>query len=352
MGVWATGLLGAAGPAVTEVELGPAYATAELPVSATLELRSASCFTPSALVVAVRDKHGDNLDFPGAGKPKVCPSGYSLTTGTRAFAAGTYTIFGAYEIDGSWTDLPSMTMVVRAAPKPAPAPPGRASGKALAWSDEFNSSLSSAKWSSSATSSYRYGNHNPDDSKLDWLFPADVSVADGVATFTAQPSNRTLENGQQAWTTGLLTTEGTSEGFQVRAGDYMETRVKLPIEQGAWPALWTWKDGGNEIDSFEYHPDNPNLLEFTNHVNPAYHYYTDASAVRPGQWVTVGTSFGASSVQWFVNGRMVYEDHTGVGSSWSAFLILNLSVSAGEYHPAPESGEPISFAVDYVRVYR
>jgi hypothetical protein len=345
-------LFGSPGPTVTEVELGPAYATADVPVAAHLDLRSSSCFAPQHVVVAVRDKKGDNLDFPGADNPRVCPSGYSLTTGTRAFAAGTYTIFGAYEIDGAWTNLPSATMIIGAAPGPTPSPTGPAAGKTLTWSEEFNSALSSAKWNRATTSAYQYGNHNPDDNKLDWLLPSDVAVAGGAVTFTAQPSSHILENGRQSWTTGLLTTEGTSQGFEVRTGDYIETRVKLPTAQGAWPALWTWKDGNNEIDSFEYHPDNPNLLEFTNHVHSAYDYYTDRRAVRPGQWVTVGTFYGASSVRWYVNGRMVYEDHTGVGDGWSAFLILNLSISAGEYHPAPATGTPITFAADYVRVYR
>ena len=350
-GVWASGLLASTGPTVTEVELGPAYVTANVPVSATLDLKSSSCFTPRSVVVAVRDKDGHNFDFPGADNPRVCPSGYTLATGTRAFAAGTYTVFGAYLVDGVWTDLPSATMVVGAAPG-GPTPTGPTAGKTLVWSEEFNSAPSPAKWNSSTTSSYRYGNHNPDDNKLDWLLPSDVSVAGGTVTFTAQPSGHTLENGLQAWTTGLLTTEDTNQGFQVKTGDYIETRVKLPTGQGAWPALWTWKDGNNEIDSFEYHPDNPNLLEFTNHVNPAYDYYTDANAVRPGQWVTIGTSYGARSVQWYVDGRMVYQDNTGVGSGWSAFLILNLSISAGRYHPAPASSQPITFAADYVRVYR
>jgi beta-glucanase (GH16 family) len=179
-----------------------------------------------------------------------------------------------------------------------------------------------------------------------------VSVAGGVATFTAQPSSHTLENGRQAWTTGMLTTEGSSEGFQVKTGDYVEARVKLPTGTGAWPALWTWKDGNGEIDSFEYHPDNANLLELTNHVKSGQDYYTNASSVAPGSWVTIGTYYGANSVDWYVNGAKVYSDGTGVGANWSAYLILNLSISAGQYHSAPTSTSPISFSADYVRVYR
>ncbi|MCX4880900.1 family 16 glycosylhydrolase [Streptomyces sp. NBC_00847] len=228
-----------------------------------------------------------------------------------------------------------------------------APGKSLVWSEEFNAPIAwGAKWVGDRTSAYRYGNHNPDDNKLDWLDPGCVTVSGGVATFAATPAGHTLRGGRQAWRTGLLTTEYSAEGFQVRTGDYIEARVKLPSRPGAWPALWTWKDGGNEIDTFEYHPDNPNLLELSNHVNDACTYYTDADAVVPGGWVTIGSSCGEDSVDWYVDGERVYRDGTGVGADWSAYLILNLSLCAGEYHPAPSGHRPVTFAAHHLRVYR
>ncbi|MFE0255809.1 beta-glucanase [Streptomyces sp. NPDC059010] len=224
------------------------------------------------------------------------------------------------------------------------------------WSEEFDAPIAwGAKWVGDRSSAYRYGDHNPDDDKLDWLDPACVTVANGVAVFTATPAGRTLENGRPAWRTGLLTTEYSAEGFQVRTGDHVETRVRLPSATGAWPALWTWKDGANEIDSFEYHPDNPDLLELSNHVtcSPASSaYHTDAGAIGPDRWVTIGTRYGARCVDWYVNGDHVHSDGTGVGTDWSAYLILNLSLSAGEHHPAPCAPEPVTFAVDHLRVYR
>ncbi|AZQ34863.1 beta-glucanase [Streptomyces cyaneochromogenes] len=223
------------------------------------------------------------------------------------------------------------------------------------WSEEFDAPIEwGATWVGDRTSAYRYCDHNPDDDKLDWLDPGCVTVSDGVATFTATPADRTLENGLRAWRTGLLTTEYSAEGFRVRTGDHVETRVELPSGTGAWPALWTWRDGGNEVDSFEYHPDNPALLELSNHANRASTstYWSDADAIAQDRWVTVGTTYGAGSVDWYVNGECVFSDGTGVGSDWSAYLVLNLSLSAGRWHPAPCDPAPITFAVDYLRVYR
>ncbi|QMU71160.1 family 16 glycosylhydrolase [Streptacidiphilus sp. P02-A3a] len=346
---------------VTQDRLTPTSMTAGTAAEAGLTVHSGACFTARTLGVGVRDAAGDNLDFPGAAdNVRICPGGLSITTGSRTLAAGTYTQFGFWQdTAGAWHNLPSRTLTVAASTTPpaTPTPPSTGSGspvpgQSLVWSEEFNGPVAyGSRWIGDSTTAFQYGNHNPNDNKLDWLSDSAVSVAGGVATFTAAPSGNTLENGKQAWTTGLLTTEGSTQGFQVKTGDYAETRVRLPTAAGAWPALWTWKNGNGEIDSFEYHPDNPNLLEFTNHVNPAQNYYTDASAVAPGKWVTIGTYYGANSVDWYVNGTKVYADGTGVGPNWSAYLILSLSVSAGEYHPAPTSSSPITFAADYVRVY-
>ncbi|MDH6133540.1 beta-glucanase (GH16 family) [Kitasatospora sp. MAA4] len=366
-------------PSVTQDRLTPTSAVAGAPTTASLTLHSSSCFTARTVGVGVRDAAGNNLDFPGSrSNAQICPGGLSLTTAARTLPAGTYNEFGFWQdLGGAWHNLTTQTLTVGTtahapAPQPAPtptpapaptptpapaptpvAPTSPVAGKNLTWSDEFNTPLAQdPHWQSSTTTAYKYGTHNPDDNKLDWLTPSDVQVAGGVATFTAQPGSHTLENGKQAWNTGLLTTEGTAEGFKVKTGDYAEARVQLPTGSGAWPALWTWQNGGNEVDSFEYHPDNPNLLELTNHVNPGQDYWTNASAVAPGQWVTIGTYYGANSVDWYVNGTKVYSDNTGVGANWSAYLILNLSVGAGEYHPGPQGTTPITFAADYVRVYR
>ena len=249
---------------------------------------------------------------------------------------------------------PTLTAMTADSAKSTPSEsPALTGGKSLVWSEEFDAPIAwGTKWVGDRTSAYRYGNHNPDDNKLDWLDPGCVTVSGGVATFTATPAGHTLDNGRQAWRTGLLTTEYSDEGFRVRTGDHVETRVRLPSRDGAWPALWTWKDGRNEVDTFEYHPDNPHLLELSNHVHSGGTYHTDADAIVPGGWVTVGSLYGKHSVDWYVNGVRVFRDGTGVGGSWSAYLILNLSLCAGRYHPAPTGQGPITFAASYVRVYR
>ncbi|MFI6080862.1 beta-glucanase [Streptomyces sp. NPDC051217] len=188
------------------------------------------------------------------------------------------------------------------------------------------------------------GPTNPDDDKLDYLTPDPAYSRSGVFRATRRP--------QGTWYTGLLTTEGSVDDFMVRTGDILEARVRLPHELGAWPAIWTWLDGGNEIDVFEYHPDNPDLLELSNHVNGGGRYYRDRS-IHPGAWVDFEVRLGARSVDWHINGTRAFADGKGVGRDWRAHLIVNLSVCAGRYHPRPEPAtREMSYEVAELLVYR
>ncbi|MFJ9629744.1 beta-glucanase [Streptomyces sp. NPDC091280] len=188
------------------------------------------------------------------------------------------------------------------------------------------------------------GPTNPGDNKLDRLTPDPAYSRTGTFRATRRTDG--------SWDTGLLTTEGSDEAFTLRTGDRLKARVQLPTGMGAWPAIWTWRDGGNEIDVFEYHPDNPDLLELTNHVRES-HMYLHHPAVSPGAVIDLGVTFGRRSVVWTLNGQRVFADGRGVGSTWHAYLIVNLSVCAGLYHPRPDpETTELSYRVESLTVQR
>ncbi|MFD0266401.1 beta-glucanase [Streptomyces sp. NPDC127106] len=205
---------------------------------------------------------------------------------------------------------------------------------------------STTQWVAGRSWAYPNGGPiNPGDNKLDYLTPDPTYSRSGTFRATRRPDGK--------WDAGLLTTEGSRDGFLLRAEDVMEARVRLPEEIGAWPAIWTWRDGGQEVDVFEYHPDNPDLLELSNHVRGGGSHYYRNPAVEPGGWVDLKVRFGTRSVVWWVNGTRVYADRSGVGRRWRAYIIVNLSVCAGRYHPAPEPGvNEMSYEVSDLRVYR
>ncbi|MGF1427426.1 beta-glucanase [Kitasatospora sp. LaBMicrA B282] len=185
---------------------------------------------------------------------------------------------------------------------------------------------STDQWVAGRTSAYP-GPTNRGDHKLDRLVAA--YCPDGRFTATRSWFGR-------LWNCNLLTTEGSPQGFRVRTGDTLRARVTLPTGLGAWPAIWTWRDGGNEVDLFEYHPDHPDLLEVTNHLRGSAFYWHGADAgVAPGATVDLAATLGADSVDWYLGDTLLHADGAGVGPDWSAHLIVNLSVSDGTYHPAP-----------------
>ncbi|MEW1549087.1 beta-glucanase [Streptomyces tsukubensis] len=225
---------------------------------------------------------------------------------------------------------------------PLPGGGGGPGGGEVVFTADF---ASASQWVAGRSWAYPGGGpENPGDNKLDHLVEDPAYSRGGVFRATRR------EDGK--WDAGLLTTEGSEQGFMVRAGDVLEARVKLPVEMGAWPAIWTWRDGGQEIDVFEYHPDNPDLLELSNRVRGGQRYYRDP-AIEPGGWVDLLVELGPRSVVWWVNGRRVYADYRGVGRRWQAYLIVNLSVCAGRYHPAPDPAvSEMSYEVERLVVRR
>jgi hypothetical protein len=233
---------------------------------------------------------------------------------------------------------------------------GPAAGRTLVFGDEFDTlEMGPGKTWGYETSSYAFGDHNPDNYKRDWITPDAMRVDDGVLTITATRRDSFY------WNTGLLTTENAygsgGNGFRVQAGDLLVNRVRMPTgNTGAWPALWTWDGPRGEVDAFEWHSDVPNVLEFSNYVRSGNDYYNNRDLVAPGQWVWIGVRFGTDDDTWYVGDsletmRPVFSDGTGIGKT-RPFVIANLSVNVSPWHPGPSGSDPIVYQVDCVRVYR
>lgn len=196
---------------------------------------------------------------------------------------------------------------------------------------------------------------NPGGFKLDVLTPVALSVADGMLRVTATP----LPDGR--WRTGLLTTgdscDSGGRGFTVRNGDVVVARARLPESaKGAWPAIWTWREGGNEVDLFEWHADRPDTLEFVNHVKGGYRYY-ESPLVRSGSWLYFAVDIRHHRNTWYVgttphNLRVAHRDRRGVGRRFRAHLVISLSADDGKLHARPAGPANLVFTVDYLKVHR
>jgi hypothetical protein len=203
-------------------------------------------------------------------------------------------------------------------------------------------------WQSAA---YAQCTSNPGHYKLDHLTTAALGTASGHLTITASPRPDGL------WDTGLLTTGDSCDsggaGAQVRTGGMLLAHVRLPqANTGTWPGLWTWRDGRNEMDVFEWHADYPHTIEFANHALPpgSGHLYSGPE-IGAGRWLWVGALLGADSVSWYVGTDLnhlvcPYADRLGVGPDFAAYPILNLAVDDGNFHAPPQDGRPATMEAD------
>lgn len=217
----------------------------------------------------------------------------------------------------------------------------------------FNASFDNRNdWVVGKTSAFPAGTGgiqtNPGDDKLDAISPAWAPVGgEFIATRSAVKP--------PLWNADLVTTEGSPNGFKAKPGDTLEAQVTVYTDKGAWPAIWTWAGPSAEVDLFEYHSDNPTMLELTNHVTggskgTTYDYAN--GVVTPGKTFDLKVSFLTTGVQWFVDGKLVFTG-SGVPSNWSGYLIVNMSVSDGTYHPAPDAAaSQLKFSVTGLKVTR
>ncbi len=261
-----------------------------------------------------------------------------------------------------------LPVALTAPPQTATASPSVPGPRAkLVFSDYFTTQdwgRPGATWST-YSSAYPNGRTNHEDWKLDRVTPGAVTLVQGGGVqFRATPATRRPAG---TWAAGLLTTEPWGDGsrggngFAVRPGDYVVVRLRLPDRDGggghgAWPGVWTWKDGDNEVDILEWHGETPDLAELVNHVGGHAYAWVRSGLLGFGKWVYVGARFGTRSVTWYLGGslthmRAVFSDHQGVPSDWRAYLVVNLSVSSQDGR-TPVALTPITSEVSSIRVYR
>ncbi len=154
---------------------------------------------------------------------------------------------------------------------------------------------------------------------------------------------------------------------------YFEARLKLPKGKGTWPAFWmmpknytAWPDDG-EIDIMEEVGYRPNYVSSSIHCKAYYH---SIGTQKTGEQLvpTAESDFHIYALEWteeyikgFVDGKCHFtfnNDNTGNKNTWPFnapfYLKLNLAWggSWGGAEGVDESALPVTYEIDYVRVYQ
>ena len=227
----------------------------------------------------------------------------------------------------------------------------------LLWHDEFDGDhLDRATWATTLPfkgddRSARH--HNPQ--YLSALTDDDVRVHDGVLSLTSRHLDTTTSPGHTyAYTEGFAHTSGT---FEYRYG-YLEARCRATTDQGPgfWPAVWTLADHA-------WPPENDVIeLWSSGHTHQGFAYRDGRRRVvwvsqhtgdRPAGWHTYGLEWGPGFEHFTFDGHVTRAVRLPDVPARPMYVILNSGVSrdAGRA-PTTRSTWPMTFDVDYVRVYQ
>lgn len=242
-------------------------------------------------------------------------------------------------------------------------------GWELVWNDEFNGKqLDFSKWEIEVNA---FGGGNQE-----------------LQIYTDREKNVRVEEGVlvlEAWRekTGIVGTERDYSSGRIRSkrrGDWkygrFETRAKLPVGQGLWPAFWmlpsdekygTWAASG-EIDILEFKGQETDTLWGTLHFGGAWprNKFQGKTQKFDGTDFTkdfhvFGVEWEEGEVRWLLDGKVwnVQKEWSSENGEYPApfnepfHLVFNLAVGGGFVgEVAPSTEFPAKFLVDWVRVYQ
>lgn len=226
-------------------------------------------------------------------------------------------------------------------------------GWELTFDDEFTgSTVDPTKWQKR----YKWGEAQVNDelqAYVDDAFAFDGEVLDIVGQHSSgQYAGLTFD-----YRSGLI-----ASLFHQQYG-WFETRCKMPLGQGLWPAFWllgeTGSVGVNEIDILEYLGNDPYTVYMTVHWGTSYtvgHQSDGQPFTGPdfsADYHTFAVDWDADRIIWYVDGVERFR-HTGIDvPQVEMYVIANLAI--GGTWPGPPDATtvfPANYAIDYIRVYR
>lgn len=259
------------------------------------------------------------------------------------------------------------------------------SGWKLVWSDEFDSDgpIDGSVWS--------FENGFARNEEAQWYQADNAYCKDGFLIIEARKeSNRpnplyTSDDAdwrhnrkQIEYTSSSVSTAGKKEFLFGR----FEVRARIPVDKGAWPAIWTlgsrdeWPSCG-EIDIMEYYQINgePHILANAAWGNDKqwnavwkskavpYAHFTAKNADWASQFHVWRMDWDEEAIKLYLDDELLNEIplsqtvNGSIGNYQNPFLrpqylLLNLALGGINGGPIDLSALPMKYEIDYVRVYQ
>ncbi|MCM1066176.1 MAG: glycoside hydrolase family 16 protein [Muribaculaceae bacterium] len=259
-------------------------------------------------------------------------------------------------------------------------------GYELIWADEFDVDGRPAPH-------WNYEQGFVRNNELQWYQPDNASVADGCLIITGRLDsipNPNYEEGSADWrrnrkearySSSCLT---TSDSFQFKFGR-MEVRARIPVNSGAWPAIWTlgtkyrWPRNG-EVDVLEYYRrSEPIILANACWQGPGnevtwdegtvpYTHFTDKDPFWASKFHVWRMDWDKDYIRLYLDDELMNEiplapAAAGGGNNrelnpfsnddpdFGHYILLNLALGGNGGEP-DDASFPLRYEVDYVRVYK
>ena len=180
----------------------------------------------------------------------------------------------------------------------------------LIWSDEFDSSaLNTQYWTPEiGTGTWGWGNN-----ELQYYTSStdNVHLDSGYLHIVAKE----VQVGNSNYTSARIITE---DKFDFQYGR-IEARIKVPVDQGLWPAFWMlgsdfptlgWPHCG-EIDIME-HVNNETVIHGTHHYDLWGHMYEGGSvSCDASQFHIYAVEWDSQQIKWLLDGTVYYSTNIG-----------------------------------------
>lgn len=262
--------------------------------------------------------------------------------------------------------------------------PAKYEGWKLVWNEEFNytGEPDPAIW--------RHENGFVRNNEYQWYQPQNAECKNGVLNiygkkeqiknpnYNADSKNWKQNREYAEYTAASINTRGKKE-FQYGR---FEIRAKIPTAKGSWPAIWTlgvsmpWPSNG-EIDIMEYYQindkphilanaawgmDKPNQAKWDSAKIPFTHF-TDKDPHWADKFHIWRMDWDEEAIKLYLDDELLNEiplketNNGSIGENKNPFMqphyiLLNLAIGGDNGGIPDDSAFPLTYEVDYVRVYQ